>query len=808
MKIPLSWLQEVIDLNLTADTIAAYLTKAGLEVDKVEKIVPNYQGVVVAEVLDTKPHPNAEKLCIATVTDGIETLQIVCGASNCRPGLKTALAKIGATLPDGSGGTFKIKPAKLRGVESYGMLCSEAELQLTETLPGIIEFASQVKVGADVAQMYSETIFEISLTPNLGHCASILGVARELSAITGSPIHLPLPKVEESSQDLTKDHVKLDVVDTQRCLRYCCRLIRGVTVGSSPDWLKRRLEASGMRPINNIVDITNYVMLLRGHPLHAFDFHHIDGGHLIIRGGHDWEQFVTLDGKNHHLTTKDLMICDVGQSLCIAGIMGGQYSEVTDRTRDVLLEAAYFDPIAIRRSSKRLGIQTEASRRFERGCDPNALQVVLDEAAALINEIAGGIICSGIMEWSKQSFPSKKVTCRLSRINSLLGIHLSLNEVEDLFHRMHLPYTWDGEDLFTIQAPTYRHDLNLEVDIIEEVARLYGYEHFSAKESHPARLSSIPHTPIFLFERIVRSRLVGSGLQEVLNCDLIGPSILDLIQVPLMEESQIKVLNPASIEQSVLRTSLLPGMLQVAKHNENHQVRELQIFEIGRIHFKEEEKFCERTMAGILLTGEEAASNWSHESRPIDFYYLKGVVESLLAELGLPPAVFESHNWAVFHPGRQAQIRIGDAVVGVLGEIHPAIIRRLDFPQRIYFAEINLDDLMLLKQPAAKMKPLPLYPASERDWTVTVDESVSYQDLYSLCEKIAAPIIESISLVAIYRGAQVPKGKKNVTLRFLYRDPSKTLSQETIDKEQAHLVSEVSNQLNLMTSETQSSTAS
>lgn len=790
MKIPLSWLKQYIAIELTPSQIAKTLTNAGLEVDAIEKMALGFEQIIVARVVAVQKHPEADKLCLAEVTDGQQTYNVVCGASNCRPGLKTALAVIGASLIDEEGKRFKIKKSKIRGVESFGMLCSASELGLSSETDSIIEFADHIKEGTDVAELYGDTVFEISLTPNLGHCQSLIGVARELSAACGIPVTFPNVFVKESEESIDKD-VTLAVLNSEGCPKYICRLIKGVIVGPSPDWLKARLEASGIRSINNVVDVTNYVLLEMGHPLHAFDFSHIEGNGIVVRNAHAGERFTTLDDKERILDETDLLICDKAKPVALAGVMGGRNSEVSETTKDILIESAYFSPGMIRKTSKRLGMFTDASKRFERGTDPNILVRAVDRAAMLIEQVAGGSISRGIVEVSAKEFHEKIIKCRLSRINGILGTLLSLNEVETIFKSLELQAQWNGQDEFTVKVPTYRNDLHVEIDLIEEVARIYGYDNIKKATTHYTS-TLLPHAPIFLFERQVRARLISEGLQEFLTCDLIGPSLLKVVQgTETPDDYVVKVLNPTSVEQSILRVSLLPGLLQVVKYNWDHQVHNIAGFEIGRIHFKEGEQYKEQSVASIILTGKQRPDHWGVKAGESDFYDLKGILENLLKELQIKDVSFQQGEAASLHPGRQAAIYAGKIRVGMFGEVHPSVVRRLDVPQRILFAEVNLHDLYQMRVEKNSLQDLPLYPGSDRDWTITLRKEISIDQLFNAIKAVNSPLLKNISLLDIYQSDKLGKELKNATFRFLYRDQNKTISQDIVDAEHDKIITQV-----------------
>lgn len=793
MRIPLSWLQEYISLSLTPAEIAQTLTMAGLEVDHYETVGENLKDVVVARVLEANKHPNADKLTIATVTDGKQNYQIVCGAPNCRAGMKTALARVGTTLTHGDQ-VLTIKKAKLRGVESEGMLCSEQELGLADHHEGIIDLPDDLVEGASLYDVYADTYFDISLTPNLSHCTSVIGVARELAALTGHSLRLPQIMVQEAEEPID-NFLKVRVIDKEDCPRYTCRIIQNVKIGPSPSWLKRRLEKCGLRSVNNIVDVTNYVLLEMGHPLHAFDYNKLEGQEIIVRKAKEGEIIQALDSKERVLKESMLLICDNVRPVAIAGVMGGLDSEIQDQTRNIILECAYFDPMSIRRTSKQLGLQTDASKRFERGTDPNQLLAVLDRAAVLIQKVAGGEILSRVLDIQAKEFPETIVSCRLSRINQVIGRSFSRGEVEDVFKKLCFPYQWDGQDQFTVRIPTYRNDIRAEIDLIEEVARLYGYDNIP-RYGGRYQASTLPSTPVYLFENEVRSRLLGEGLQEFLTCDLIGPALLHVVQDSSMPaESVAKVLNPTSIEQSILRTSLLPGLLQVIKYNFDHQNRNIAGFEMGRIHFRDGEQYKEQPVAGIILMGQALLPHWGQKLRDFDFFDLKGIIENLLNTFGISNYRFENLALKTFHSGRQASVFIDSLEIGSIGEIHPAIQRRLDVPQRILFGEFNLLDLMQIAKPLEKVKSLAIYPGSERDWTFTVKESVPFAKILEIIYKQGSPILEEVSLKDIYRSEKLSPGYQNATLHFIYRDPSKTIEQEAVEAEHNRLTTAVLEQL-------------
>ena len=788
MKFPLSWLKDYIDINMQPQQIAKTLTLLGIEVDSIEKAALKFDKVVVGQVLSVQPHPNADKLCLAEVTDGIERFQVVCGAPNCREGMKTALAVLGATLTFPDGEQIKVKKAKIRGVESFGMLCSGVELGISEDQEGIMDFADYIQVGADVGEIYSDAIFEVSLTPNLSHSASLIGIARELSAATGAPLKMPLIYVEEVEKN-TSLEASIQIKDRDNCPCYAARVIENIGSVESPEWLKKRLLACGIRPVHVAVDVTNYVLIEMGHPLHAFDLDTIEQGGIIVRKSFPGEKIQTLDGKERTLTEGTLLIADKSRPLAIAGIMGGKDSEVAEGTKRILIESAYFKPSCIRLASKALALSTDASKRFERGVDLQGVLPALDRASMLLSEIIGEAkVLKGPLKVQAQEFSELQIRCRVKRVNDLLGTHLSLSEVESILQRLRFITKEEDQETLLVTVPSYRIDVKAEIDLIEEVARLIGYNNIPRQET-AYRSSTLDHHPLFYFERGLRQRLIAQGLQEFLTCDLVGPSLLNIVPDPKIPKSAIvHVLNPTSIEQSILRTSLLQGLVQVVKFNHDRENPNVRGFELGRVHFKIGEQYEEPTVVGIILSGKNSPPHIDPKPRAVDFFDLKGMIENLFEGLNIKHYVFRFSQYETFHSGRQALIQVDGMDVGCLGEIHPAIQRKLDISERIYFAELNISDLLQAKKGNLMMRPIAEYPSSTRDWTLTVKEAVSIHQLIGSIQHIPSKLLEEVSLVDIFRSEKLGLGIKNVTLHFVYRDKAKTLSQEEVDTEHSRII--------------------
>lgn len=795
MKVPLSWLKEYLDLNLPPETISEKLTLAGLEVEGIDVIGSQFTGVVIAKVISVAQHPNADRLRVAKVFDGVEELQIVCGAANCREGLVTALAKIGATLPpDESGKPFKIKKGKLRDVESFGMLCAADELGLPAQGEGIMELSENLKLGTDISTLFSDVIFDISLTPNLGHALSIQGIARVLSALLQIPLKKPLAQVEETGPE-SKSLLQVEVQDKKRCQRYMARVAQNVTVGPSPLELKKKIEASGLRSINNVVDISNLIMLELGQPLHMFDYDKISSHKIIVTSGTPYTQMKTLDGAERALSKDLLLICDPTRPLAIAGIMGGEDSAVTDQTKNIVIEAALFSPTVIRKGGKETALKTDSSQRFERGIDAEGIALALDKAAELLRRYAGAEIATGVIDQNVSPFIAKKITCRLERIQRLLGIEISLREVASLFSREHLKVVKEHADSLEVLIPGHRNDLNEEIDLIEEVAILYGYNNIP--KGRPLHVSStITDAPMYQMENEVRDRLIAEGLQELITCDLISPALSELTKEPSNKDfSFLSVMQSKSSDYSVLRSTLLSGLLQSVKHNIHHQTLSLCGFEVGRVHFKQGDKVEELSCAGIVLTGQATPHHHSPKPREVDFFDLKGMLENLFSYFHIRHVVFEPSHLHNFQPGKQARIKQGDATLGVIGEIHPTTLQKMDIEQRVFYAEVNLHELISRQNRELRVRPLPQFPGSERDWTLTVKRETPVEHILQAVCSEPSTALEEVFMLDLFESEKLGKDRKNVTLRFSYRDKEKTLSYETVESEHAKLTQKVAEKL-------------
>lgn len=794
MKVLLSWLKEYIELPETAEEIAKLLTNAGIEVDGIESITPSFQGVIAAKVVKASKHPQADKLTLAEVFDGTKQISLVCGAKNCREGITVALAQVGATLyPDGvDKPVFEVAKATIRGVESSGMLCSEKELGLSDKHEEIIELQG-VQVGEALEKKFADVVLEVSLTPNLGHAMSILGIARELSAVTGRPLKKQVWQ-ENSSFAPQSDRLKI-TLDTKDCPRYSALVIKSVQVLPSSLDVRLKLERSGIRAVNNLVDITNLISHEIGQPLHAFDFARIQESHIIVRAAKSKETAQLLDGTKKELPQGAVVIADTAKVCAVGGVIGEETSAVAADTKEIVLESAYFLPKAVRLARKALGVHTDSAKRFERGCDPRITISALRYAAELVKKMLPEAILESIHDIVQTEFLDRIITCRRSRASQVLGYEVSASDMEMCFVRSSFQAAFDGADLFTVHVPPYRHDITEEIDLIEEVSRLLGQR--EKLQGAGAYIGSMrPHNSLFLFQRNVRSRLLAENLQEFLTCDLISPKMVEIVKNhPIDQASLVKVMNPMSEEQSILRPSTLPGLLDVVRRNICQRILDVAGFEIGNVHFKKKDKYQERLVFGIVLSGEVTPPHFDAQKKEADFFDLKGIIENLLHTLAIPEVAFKESSVSIFHPGRQAKVMVkkgeeAELQIGMVGELHPSILRQFDISQRVLFAEFDIQDLLEIKKKATKFEPLFEFPSSARDWTVTLPEAVSYEEILSCITACASPILESVSLVVIFRHEKIGKDRKNVTLHFVFRDKEKTVSQAEVDQEHARITQE------------------
>jgi len=781
MIVTYNWLKEFVDCDLPSAELSHLLTMLGLEVERMEIVGGGMDDVVVAQVLEKNQHPNADKLSLCRVDNGSEVLSIVCGAQNFKAGDKVVLAQIGATLP----GDFKIKRSKIRGEESFGMLCSEKELALAAQSEGILILPENAVLGTPVFEALGlkDTVFEIGLTPNRADCLSVVGVAREIAAKLGNPVHYPGLEVREEGAPIGSI-TSVTINSPELCPRYTARHITGCTLAPSPAWMVNRLRAAGIRSINNVVDVTNYVLLEYGHPLHAFDFTLLAGGRIVVEAASIGEEFMTLDGQDRLLNETDLTIRDGEKAVALAGIMGGGNSEIGSDTTEVLLESAYFNPSAIRKTSKRLGIHTESSHRFERGTDVAGLTRALDRAACLICELAGGKVARGVIDVYPQPVEPRVVPARLSRINQVSGLSLTLDEVKDIFQRLEFEIVSEEGDSCRVRVPLFRVDIEREIDLVEEVVRLNGFEKLPATLPTAAVLSDLPSDEQRLAGRL-KDLMVAQGLSEVINYSFVAPSSCDRILLPAddFRRQGVALLNPISDELSVMRTTMLPGLLDTAVKNVSFRTLNLRIFEMRRIYIPTEGKELpdEPIYLSALLTGRREPEGWSQAKGDIDFFDLKGIVESILEELNVTGASFCADRLdPYFHPGKACRLTVGNKLLGSFGELHPTVQENYDIPTPLYYLELNFQALLGARKvrPAAQVPSR--FPSIFRDSALLFPRETAAAEVLACVRNVKAPELEGVELFDVYTGGNIPADQKSVAFRVRYGSKERTLTDEEV----------------------------
>ena len=776
MKFALSWLKEYVDFDDTVAGLADKLTFAGLEVEHIETLGGTFEGVVVGEVKQIEPHPDADKLRLCTVEYGAaETLRVVCGAPNVAVGGKYPFATVGTTLPCG----ITLKKAKIRGVESLGMLCAKDELGLGEDHSGLLVLEASLKPGTPLAAVMGppETVFELEITPNRPDCLSIIGIAREVAAIYGKPLKMPSIELKESSEPIGKS-VSVEVKDSAKCPRYTARVLKDVKIGPSPDWMKRRLEACGIRSINNVVDVTNYVLFETGHPLHAFDYTLLKDGKIIVRHAAKGEKFATLDGVERQLTDDMLVIADAGKAVALAGVMGGANTEIKDTTSTVLLEAATFEQSGIRATAKGLSLYTDSSYRFQRGVNGSSVEWASRRAAALMTELAGAKVCKGVVDVYPAPKAKRQITVRWANICKLIGMDVPVDTMKKIFQALEISILSSDAEKAVLEIPTFRDDLEREVDIIEEVARMNGVDKIPEKLPVAETVAGVNDNRIRAITAC-RKNLVGLGAREIMNYTLVSHPLLDLFGKE-DRAAREELPHPISAEQSVLRTSLIPQMIESLGRNKSRQIDEAVFFEIGRTFAKtvQTEKVCLGLMGAA---GRGALDKQRAIGEEEVFLWLKGLVEKLLAAQKVTDVNFQSLENPAFETGRAVAVLSGKEKIGVIGLINSAARKEWRLNDPVAAAELNLEPLISNVWKRSEVKDIPLYPAVERDFAFIVDEAVRHEEILKAVHGSAPAELESVNLFDVFRGKALEKGKKSVAYSFVYRSPSGTLTDEKVN---------------------------
>jgi phenylalanyl-tRNA synthetase beta chain len=797
MRISLKWLSQYVDLP-SPEALARGLTAVGLEVEAVERTGQGLAGVVAVRVLSSEKHPDAEKLSVTRVDRGDGApLQIVCGAKNYQVGDKVPLATVGALLP---GAKDAIKATAMRGVDSFGMLCSARELGLSTDHQGLLILDAAAVPGAPVASVLGMTdvTFELNVTPNRADALSHLGVAREVATLLGVALKKPQFTLTEGAGKAS-DKISIRIDDGARCLRYAARVIEGVKVQPSPKWLQDRLDACGMRAINNLVDVTNFVMLEYGQPLHAFDLDRIGGAQIVVRTAKAGEQLTTLDEKVRVLDAEDLLICDATSPLVLAGVMGGASSEVTPSTTRVLLECATFAPTTVRRSAKRHALKTESSHRFERGTDVSVVPEVLDRAAALIAELGGGTVLAGRVDAYPAPKPERVVTLRPAKVAAVLGVEVPAAECERILTALGFKKTAGDATSSTWAVPMVRVDVSIEEDLIEEIARIRGFELIPT--ALPRGLSALtPERPQATVERRVRAAMAGQGLDEVVNYSFVAPAELDAFGASV---GAIAVANPLSVEQSVMRTTLFASLVPNVVRSARHQATGVRFYELARTYGARAgggegttPVATERLEVGGVLWGvRDGATSWSGKDAPCDFYDAKAAVEAVLRSLHIEGATFAPVECAWYHPRAAATVKLGERVLGSLGELHPKAQKRLDAPAGVFLFQLDLEALVASAKLLPQATALSRYPSVLRDLAVVVDQAMASDAVRAVILEVGQPLVADARVFDVYTGPQVGQGRKNVAFALTYRAAERTLTDAEVVDAHTKIVAEVTRRL-------------
>jgi phenylalanyl-tRNA synthetase beta chain len=792
MKVSLSWLKDYIPIKTDAEDLAAALTMAGLEVEAASDRYGYLDTVVVGRIVEVKPHPNADKLKLCSVDTGGQTIPVVCGAPNTKKDMLAPCALPGTCFPNGT----ILEKSNIRGEASQGMLCSPVELGLGISGNGIMELKQDLAVGDKLhhALGLSDTVFEIDLTPNRPDCLSIIGTAREIAPFQKTKVSYPeinpsepLAESPDTAEDISH-FSSVTIMNTDLCPRYSARLVFDIKIEPSPFWLQDRLVSVGLKPINNIVDITNFVMMETGQPLHAFDFDRLAENRIVVRTAEEGEKFTTLDQKERLLSSEMLLICDGEKPVALAGVMGGMNSEIEDSTTKILLESAYFDPVCIRKTSKKTGLATDASHRFERGTDPDGTVKALNRAVQLIFDICGGKIIHGIIDEYPKPAPERVITLSVDASNRRLGTNLSQDEIKQYLKSIEFVVEKIDDDNLRVVPPSFRVDINRFEDLTEEIARLYGYNNIATTfplipaEAKPPSKKIEPRNHL-------KQLMTCLGFTETINYSFINKLSCDRLELKADDPKRrmMHVLNPIAEDQSTMRISLMPGLLETMQYNISVQNRNLKLFEIGNVFFNTGQKDSQPDEFEILSglwTGARVDACWGSKETSCDFYDLKGAVEELLRNLGITDTTFtaiEPDACCYIKPGYSARIIVGNNAIGLLGEIHPLVLRNYDLKQKAYIFELDFDKLIELVPDTKLAQPIPRFPATSRDITLIVDKDSEAMNILQMVEDLDEKIVENLHLFDVYKGSPVPAGKKSISFRITYRSATQTLEDETVN---------------------------
>lgn len=810
MKISLNWLKDFIDISISVEQVSEILTDIGLEIEKVAEVetVPGgLKGLVIGEVLSTQKHPDADRLKVTEVkVSNEEVSQIVCGAPNVDAGQKVVVALPGTTIHPVSGNPFKIKKSKIRGVESLGMICAEDEIGLGQSHDGIMVLAEDAKIGMDAAKYFgveNDIVFEIGLTPNRADAMSHFGVARDLmvalkhKGILGKDAQICTHSIEGFEKDNDDLNISVEIKNKEACPRYASVTLTNVQVQESPKWMKDRLNAIGVRPINNVVDITNYVLHEMGQPLHAFDAE-VVGDIVIVGNMNEGSSFVSLDEVERNLSSEDLMIQNTEGGMCIAGVFGGINSGVSESTTSVFLESAYFDPVSVRKTAKRHALNTDASFRFERGIDPNITVKALKRAALLIKELAGAKISSEVSDIQTKTFEPFVFDVSIHRVAQLIGVVISEEEITEILNNLEIKTRVKGDGIIEVSVPPYRVDVQREADIAEEVLRIYGFNNVPIPEKLNSSITYRAKIDKEKAQHLVSDYLVDNGMTEAMSNSLTSSgysTILDLKEV--REDFEVRMLNPLSSDLDVMRQSLLFGCLEAVQLNQNHGNEDVRLFEFGKVYQKFESGYEERNILSIVLSGKPEPESWNAVRSETTFFTIKGLVEAILGKLG----ILKNYNYSevksnIFDDGME--ITIAKKKVARLGWINAKLKKHFDLRNQVYYAEIEWDVVLdLLGMNKVKFKELNKFPAVTRDLSMLVAKNVSFDQLRTVASKSAGRLLRTVSLFDVYEGKNLPEGKKSYAMRFVLHDENKTLKDKEIEKSMSSIQSALEKEFNI-----------
>ncbi len=800
MNISYNWLKDYLNFDLTPEELSAALTSIGLEtggIEEVQTIKGGLNGLVVGKVLTCEEHPNSDHLHITTVDLGeAEPAQIVCGAANVAAGQTVVVATLGTVLYSGEE-SFTIKKSKIRGVESFGMICAEDEIGLGHSHEGIIVLPDDVKPGTlakDYYNIKSDYVLEVDITPNRIDAASHYGVARDLAAYLvqrGETPELHRPSVEAFVIDKAEGGIAVEVKNYEACPRYTGVTVRNVKVGESPDWLKQRLSAIGLRPINNIVDITNYILHATGQPLHCFDLNRIIGDKVIVKPATEGEKFITLDEVEHTLTANDLTICNEQEAMCIAGVFGGLKSGVTDETTDIFIESAYFNPTWVRKTARRQALNTDSSFRFERGVDPNDTLYALRLAVSMVKELAGGEVCGDIIDLYPSPISPSTVNLSYEKIDSLIGKHIPAEMVKNILKSLEIKIVAESESELQLEIPTYRVDVQRDVDVIEDLLRIYGYNQVEISDRVHSSLSyKTPTDQSHQYQNLVSEQLTGCGFNEIMNNSLTCGAYYDGLQI-WPRENCVNLLNPLSNDLNVMRQTLLFGGLESLAHNINRRREDLRFYECGNCYyFNTEAHNDEKVLSGyseekhfaLWLTGNRVSGSWCHADEKSSVYEMKAYVENIFARLGIADNIVANQTSDEIYSVALTYTNRGGKLVGRMGLVSRKILKRFDIDTEVSFAELNWDVLMKLASKHTILAgDLPKFQAVKRDLALLVETSITFADIEKVARESERKLLKEIYLFDVYEGKNLPAGKKSYAVSFILQDENKTLNDKQIE---------------------------